>query len=93
MSDQICSSPPAIDEVSSCDDYSEIVAIGGMQKDSKIFIRLAFRTSDTEIVWLRETAARHLGAVLKALSPGFATIDDLEMSADPETGSVSTHSP
>ena len=93
MPDQVHSSPPAADEISSCDDYSEIVAVGGLRKDSKIFLRLAFRTSDTEIVWLRETAARRLGAVLKALLPQFATIDELAVSVDPETGSVTAHSP
>jgi 2-keto-3-deoxy-6-phosphogluconate aldolase len=86
-------SPPTQDEVASCEEYSQIVAVGGIYTNSKIYLRLTFGTGETEIVWLEESGARHLGAVLKALVPQFETIGGLSVFVDTATGAVSAHSP
>lgn len=79
---------PSHDELASCGDENQIVAVGGAHKGTMTFLKFAFRTGDTELVCLDESAARHLVAVLKSLVPKHEAIDALSIFVEPESGIV-----
>jgi hypothetical protein len=79
-------------EIAACGEREQIVAVAGIHKDSETFLRFVFRTGDTQIVSLDESAASHLVAVLKTLVPSFQAIEGLGLTVSSD-GAVSAQSP
>ena len=85
--------PISHDEMASCGYENQIAGVSGAHKDPMTFLKFAFRTGDTELVYLDETGVRHLVAVLKSLLPKFETIGGLSIVVDLETGMNFASSP
>jgi hypothetical protein len=63
--------PPIEAEIVATTNDTKIVAVGGASRGSTIYLRFAFHTGDTEIVWLDELGLVRLLNVLKALFPRY----------------------